>query len=101
MATQCITMNNLQQVNGKGRRTRNARITTDTNTSIIKQTCPGTPSETFASKLSTSTPASASSLNENVPRNQPKPQVNHYKCNFLKCKNMMFCLLFIIIIIIL
>lgn len=80
MATQCIEIGDIPPVTGKGRRTRNTRNTADTNSIITKktQTCPGTPSETFSSKLSTSTPASSSSLNENAPRNQPKPQVNPY-----------------------
>ena len=65
----------------KGRRTRSSRLNSNdsepfTSVALKYTTCPGTPStDSFGSKVSTSTPASSTSLNENVSRNQPKPQV--------------------------
>ena len=81
--THCLSVTNSgSQGNVKGRRTRSSRFNSIdsepfTNVALKHTTCPGTPStDSFGSKVSTSTPASSASLNENVSRNQPKPQVN-------------------------
>lgn len=80
--THCLPVTNSgSQGNVKGRRTRSSRINSIdsepfTNVALKHTTCPGTPStDSFGSKVSTSTPASSASLNENVSRNHPKPQV--------------------------
>ena len=81
--THCLPVTHSgSQGNVKGRRTRSSRIISIdsepfTNVALKQTTfCPGTPSaDSFGSKVSTFTPASSASLNENVSRNQPKPQV--------------------------